>query len=104
MIPLLKGRFVFRFNNDLLPKWKQAEMQRIAALTGFNHEAAWQTICTKTVLIPKSWGSGLDPITLKPAAKTTAAIAGVRDRSKETSKKPPKKINGNPIKKAGKTA
>jgi hypothetical protein len=104
VIPLLKGRLVFRVNNDLLPKWKQAEMRRIAALTGFNHEAAWQTICTKTVPIPKNWGPGLDPITLKPAAKTVAAIAGVRDRSKETAKKPPKKISGNPIKKAVKAA
>jgi ParB/RepB/Spo0J family partition protein len=61
VLTILKHRLAFRVNNDLLPKWKQAEMKRIADLTGFNHETAWQTICTTTVPIPKSWGPGLDP-------------------------------------------
>ena len=95
VIPLLKGRLTFRVNNELLPKWKQAEMKRIATLTGFNHEAAWLEICNKTCPVPKSWGPGLDPVTLKPAAKTTEAIAEVRNRSKvaaakKTAKKPTK--------------
>jgi hypothetical protein len=94
VIPLLKGRLTFRVNNDLLPKWKQAEMKRLATLTGFNHEAAWIEICTKTCPVPKSWGPGLDPMTLKKAAPTAARIAEVQGRSKAakaTTKKTAKK-------------
>ena len=64
--PLLRKRLHFRINRDLLPTWKQKEMERIAALTGFDYAGQWETLCTETLPAPKSWGAGIDPMTLQP--------------------------------------
>ena len=69
--PLLRERIKFRVNRDLLPPWKQKEMERIAALTGFDYAFQWELICTDTLPVPKSWGEGIDPMTL--AATSLAA-------------------------------
>ena len=64
--PLLRKRLTFRINRDLLPAWKQQDMERIAALTGFDYAGQWKTLCTETLPVPKSWGAGIDPMTLQP--------------------------------------
>ena len=108
VLPLLKSRIACHTNRDLLPKWKQAEMKRIADLTGFPHETAWLEICNKTVPIPKSWGPGLDPVTLKKAANTREQTEEILNRSKKMAEDPKarrKYLNGNQKKiKKGKKA
>jgi hypothetical protein len=50
-------------------------MTRIASLTGFDYEAEWLAACA-SLPVPKSWGTGIDPITLKstvPLAKAKPA-------------------------------
>lgn len=85
--PLLLGRLHFRVNGDLLPAWKRKEMERIAKLTGFNYSAQWATICTVTLPPPKSWGPGIDPMTLKAAAPAKAATIPPAAEKKPAKKK-----------------
>jgi hypothetical protein len=90
--PLLRERLKFRVNRDLLPAWKQQEMERIAHLTGFDYADQWKTLCVETMPVPKSWGPGIDAITLAP----TTLGAGWRRAKAITAKaraaaaKPPK--------------
>lgn len=65
--PILKTRIQFFKNGDLLGKHKVAEMKRIATLIGFDYDTTWIRICTTDAPVPKSWGPGFDPITLKKA-------------------------------------
>lgn len=62
-------RLQFQRNSDLLDAARRTDMERIAALVGFDHAARWTEICTLEVQVPKSWGSGYDPITLEPTRK-----------------------------------
>lgn len=66
IIPILRTRAAFQKNSDLLPDHKQHELRQIAALIGFPWQSTWETICRKEVPVPKSWGPGIDPVTLKP--------------------------------------
>lgn len=67
--PILCQRISFQKQSDLLHPSMTVEMDRIGAITAFDKEAEWHTICTTTVPVPKSWGKGIDPITLQPSAK-----------------------------------
>ena len=62
--PLLRRRLTYRIHRDLLPAWKQADMERIAKLTGFDYDAEWGKICVVTLPVPKSWGADIDTLTL----------------------------------------
>lgn len=80
--PILRSRLQFQTNRDLLKPHLRDEMERVAKLTGFDRDAAWVKICTEEATIPKSWGPGLNPFTLKalhpdePPAKKAAKKAG----------------------------
>ena len=63
--PLLRRRLFYRVSGDLLPAWKREEMKCIAKLTGFDYAAEWEKICRETLPPPKSWGAGIDPLTLE---------------------------------------
>ena len=68
--PILKSRLKVRKNNELLPAWMRQEMRNIADLINFDYDKAWTHICTTQCPPPKSWGPGVDPLTLvqtKPA-------------------------------------
>lgn len=85
--PVLRQRLFFQKNNELLTDYKSTELRQIAALTSFPWEDKWREVCTKTIPVPKSWGPGIDPITLKsPGAKPEPAPA-----AKKAAKKKPKK-------------
>lgn len=91
-------RISYQTNKDLLQKHKRNEMDKIAWLIGFDWEGEWQKTCTQDHPVPKSWGTGIDPITLKPVktgaaaskpgksviAKATEAIA--KKKAKKTTK------------------
>ena len=62
-------RLQFQKNSSLLDADRRTDMERIAALIGFDHAARWTEICTVEVPVPKSWGAGFDPITLEPTRK-----------------------------------
>ena len=102
IIPILIGRIYFQKNSDLLSQWKRDEMTRIASLTGLDYEAEWKKICTEQVPVPKSWGPGIDPITLKRVVyhatipgsgktKLAKAALAVPLPAKKAAKKAPKK-------------
>lgn len=80
----ITSRLTFRIPKDLLPDFKRSEMRQIAALTSFPWEEQWKEICRSVVPVPKSWGPGIDPITLQPTAER---IKEVRDRSKKQAAK-----------------
>jgi len=71
--PILRQRITTYKNSDLLPEHKQHELRQLAALIGFPWASTWETICRTEVPPPKSWGPGIDPITLQLTAKTKAA-------------------------------
>ena len=66
--PIIKQRLSYQSNKDLLPNKKQIEMTKAAWLVGFDYKAEWIRICTEEILPPKSWGKGINPITLKTEA------------------------------------
>jgi ParB/RepB/Spo0J family partition protein len=70
--PVLLGRLTFHRNSDLLDRFKRGDMERIASLIAFDYVREWESICTKEITVPKSWGSGFDPVTLE-AKQATAA-------------------------------
>lgn len=86
---VISKRLFFHKNGDLLISWNRKEVENIAWLIGYDYEAEWTKICTSEVTFPKSWGAGIDPITLKAAAGA----------AKPAAKVPAKKV---PAKKAGK--
>ena len=65
---VLKKRLSFNTNNDLLKESNQTEMTKAAWLVTFDYAAEWTNICTNLIPPPKSWGKGVDPITLEQAA------------------------------------
>ena len=107
--PLLVGRLFFQKNSELQDGHKRKEMTRIAQITSFDEEAAWQTICKTTIPVPKSWGPGIDPITLKPETKEQrqkkqdAAVQSVRDWASKAPKAIAKKT-AKPAKKSAKAS
>lgn len=72
---VIGSRLAFQRNSDLLDADRRTDMERIAALIGFDHAARWAEICTKEVPVPKSWGSGFDPMTLLPVHSQREAKA-----------------------------
>ena len=65
--PILRKRLNYQTGKDLLREERRTNMVRTAMLLGMDYEAEWQKICTKDVTVPKSWGPGIDPVTLKAA-------------------------------------
>jgi hypothetical protein len=76
--PILRSRICYGTNKDLVLSWKNAEMREIAALTAFPWKTHWEKICRSLIPVPKSWGKGIDPITLQITAEH---IKEVRNRS-----------------------
>jgi len=62
--PVILSRLTFHRNLDLLDPFKRGDMEQIARLIGFNYDEAWEAICKTEAPIPKSWGTGFDPMTL----------------------------------------
>lgn len=105
---VLGGRLTFHKNGDLMGKGREEEMKRTAALIGLDYDKEYARICTEEVKVPKSWGPGIDPITLKataqhgtnPSGKSKlAAAAGTAKPAKKAAKKAAAKT---PAKKAAK--
>lgn len=76
--PILRRRLSYSTNKELLDERRQTEMLRIGKLVGFDHEAKWLEICTKEIPVPKSWGPGIDPVTL--AAQTDEEKRTIRQK------------------------
>lgn len=70
--PILRQRLAYQKNSELAQDHKTAEMRQTAALTGFPWETHWKETCITAVPVPKSWGPGIDPVTLKTAAQMQA--------------------------------
>lgn len=88
--PMLTGRLAFAKNSDLLPDWKQAEMRNIARVIGFPFATEWKKICTTDIPVPKSWGPGFDPVTLRkiqPAILEDKPGSGKTSPAKKATKK-----------------
>jgi len=106
--PILKGRIYFGTNRDLVRPDKMAEMQAIAGLIGFDWQSEWIRVCTDELPVPKSWGKGIDPITLAkdepPAAAPEAVETKVAPLPKKTAAKAVKKTAKKAAKKARKLA
>lgn len=83
--PILRTRLAYNTNKDLLSDTRQNEMQRQAMLVGFDHEGQWKRICTEEIPVPKSWGPGIDAITLQPRESKTVLHAD-RKAGKKTAK------------------
>lgn len=66
---VIGSRLAYHRNGDLLDASRREDMERIAALIGFDHAARWAEICTREAPVPKSWGPGFDPVTLQPKQK-----------------------------------
>ena len=90
---VIRKRLFFHKNGDLLISWNRTEMEKIAWLIGFDYEGEWRKICTTDLPVPKSWGAGIDAITLKPAgaAKPPAKKGAKKVPAKKAAKKAAKK-------------
>ena len=84
-------RLQFGTNKDLLQKHKRNEMDKIAWLIGFDWEGEWQKTCTQDLPVPKSWGQGIDPITLKPIKIAAAGKSVIAKATEAMAKKKAKK-------------
>lgn len=73
--PILRKRLSFATGKELLEDHRRTEMTRLAALVGMDYPSIWKTICEKEVPIPKSWGPGIDPITMIPREGKTVLHA-----------------------------
>lgn len=88
-------RLFFHKNGDLLNPWNRQEMEKIAWLIGFDYAGEWMKICTVDVTVPKSWGAGIDAMTLKSATpeeirkerrkKDEAAVKSVQEHARGVS-------------------
>lgn len=94
---VIATRLFFYQTRNLLEAGIQTEMRRIAGLIGIDYDAEFARICTEEVKVPKSWGPGIDPVTLKaaghgeaPSGKSKLA-ADAAPAAKKTAKKAPKK-------------
>lgn len=107
---VLRQRLDFHRNIDLCIPWKRGDMELLASLVSFDWAAAWTEVCTSVVPVPKSWGAGIDPITLKgatiakKAAKTPAKKVPVKVAKKAAKKVPVKAETPAPKKTAKKAA
>lgn len=100
--PILRGRLQFLKNSDLLNPGMRAEMTRTAALVGFDWETRWKETCTVLAPVPKSWGQGIDPMTLKPEKSATTEKEPAAKPEKSAKKAANKAVK--PAKKAAKKA
>jgi ParB/RepB/Spo0J family partition protein len=66
--PILRKRLNFQAGKELLAEHRRNNMVRTAMLLGMDYEDEWRKICEKDVPVPKSWGEGIDPVTLVVAA------------------------------------
>jgi ParB/RepB/Spo0J family partition protein len=71
---VIAKRLFFHKNSDLLISWNRNELEKIAWLIGFDYAGEWVKICTVDVPVPKSWGAGIDAMTLKAAAVAKPAV------------------------------
>ncbi len=83
---VLVQRLAFLRNLDLLAGYKREEMSRLSWLVGFDEEGEWKKICTVDVPVPKSWGAGIDPMTLKAASGSPGRKAGKKVAAKVAGK------------------
>lgn len=100
---VIATRLFYYQTRNLLEKGIQTEMRRIAGLIGLDHDAEFARICTEEVKVPKSWGPGIDPVTLKPvAAASSRQPSDIKPAP--PAKKAAKKAVKTPAKKAAKKA
>ncbi len=103
---VIATRLYFYQTRNLLEKGIRAEMRRIAGLIGVDHDAEFARICTDEVKVPKSWGPGIDPVTLKPvaAASSRQPSAAPAKKAARSAKKAAKKAAKKPATKKAKPA
>jgi ParB/RepB/Spo0J family partition protein len=94
LVSIFRQRIAFNRSLDLLEENRKFETARICELIEYPYEAKWAVICTEKILVPKSWGAGIDPITLKPivaAAPAKKEASAPPKAAKKAAKKEAKK-------------